>query len=130
MFAKLEALEDKATVGHTTYQFRQAIVEARDRHAKYVAFPKTDFKSVVDTIEGKRKETLKSMKQIGKATSRVRTTNIGAQQGAARRKLEILKSECEKNRVTEEEEEEEQFCTKLVYQVVRPNGHWSTAMNY
>ena len=64
LFAKLEALEDKATVGHTTYQFRQAIVEARDRAAEYITFLKTEFKSVVDTIEGKREETLKAERTL------------------------------------------------------------------
>ena len=34
LFAKLEALEEEATVGFTTYQFRQAIVEARDSAAE------------------------------------------------------------------------------------------------
>ena len=55
LFAKLEALEDKATVGHTTYQFRQAIVEARDRAAEYITFLKT---------EGKREETLKAERTL------------------------------------------------------------------
>ena len=77
MFAKLEALEEKATVGSTTYQFRQAIVEARDSAAEYVAFLKTEFKSAIDTIEGKREETLKLMKEIGKATGRVQTAKLG-----------------------------------------------------
>ena len=55
------------------------------------------------------------MKEVGKASGRVQRANLGAQQGAAIRRLEILKSECEKNRVTEEEE---QFYTNFVYQVV------------
>ena len=98
VFAKLEALEEEATVGSTTYQFHQAIVEARDSAAEYVAFPKTRFKSAADTIEGKKEETLKLMKELGKAPGRVQTVNLGAQQGAAIRRLEILKSECEKTK--------------------------------
>ena len=90
LFAKLEALEEEATVGSTTYQFRQAIVEARDSTAEYAAFLNTGFKSAVDTIEGKREEALMLMKEIEKATGRVQTANIGAQQGVAIRRLEIL----------------------------------------
>ena len=115
LFAKLEALEEEATVGSTTYQFRQAIVEARDRAADYTAFLKTTFKSAVDTIEGKREETIKLMKELGKATGRVQRANLGAQQGAAIRRLEILKSECERNSLTDDEEK---FYTNFVYQVV------------
>ena len=62
LFAKLEALEEEATVGRTTYQFCQAIVEARDSAAEYAAFLKIEFKSAVDTINGKREETLKLIK--------------------------------------------------------------------
>jgi len=63
-------------------QFRQAIVEARDSAIEYAAFLKAKFKSVVDTIDGKRKETLNLMKEIGKATRGVNTAKFGAQQGA------------------------------------------------
>ena len=35
LFCKLEALEEEATVGSTTYQFCQAIVEARDSATDY-----------------------------------------------------------------------------------------------
>ena len=56
LFAKLEALEEEATIGSTTYQFCQAIVKARDSAAEYVAFLKTEFKSAAGTIEGKREK--------------------------------------------------------------------------
>ena len=96
MFARLKALEEEATVGSTTYQFCQAIVKVRDSVAEYVAFLKTEFKSAADTIEGKREETLKLMKEIGRATDRVQRASLGAQQGAVIRRLGLLKSECEK----------------------------------
>ena len=115
LFAKLEALEEEATVGSTTYQFCQAIVEARDSAIEYAAFLKAEFKSAIDTIEGKREETLKLMTEIGKATRHVNTAKFGAQQGAWVKRLEILKSECESNRTTEEEAP---FYTNFIYQVV------------
>ena len=93
LFAKLEALEEEATVGFTTFQFRQAIVEARGSAAEHAAFLKTEFKS---TIEGRREETLKLMKELGKTSGPIQRANLGAQQGAAIRRLEILKSECKK----------------------------------
>ena len=72
-FTKLEAVEEEATVGSATYKFCQATVKARDSATEYATFLKTEFKSAVDTIEGKREETFKLMKEIGKATGRVQT---------------------------------------------------------
>ena len=56
LFAKNEALEEETTVGPTTYQFCQGIVEARDSAVEYVAFLQTDIKSAIDTIKGKREK--------------------------------------------------------------------------
>ena len=40
MYSKLEALEEEKTAGRTTDQFRQSIVETKDKTSEYCAFLK------------------------------------------------------------------------------------------
>lgn len=54
------------TAGNTTYQFRQAIVEARDKAMEYCAFLKKENGSIVESVEGKRVENMNVMKEIEK----------------------------------------------------------------
>ena len=93
----------------------QGFIEARDNAVEYSDFLKAKFKSAIDTIEGKREQAMQLMKEIGKATCRVKTAKFGARQGGWAKRLEILKSECERNRTTDEEA---QFYNNFVYQVV------------
>ena len=66
LYARLVELEEGITVGNTTYQFRQSIREARDNAIEYCGFLKQEYRSVVDTVEGKRVDNMNVMKEIGK----------------------------------------------------------------
>ena len=74
LYRKLEELEENKTAGNTTYQFRQAIVETRDHAIEYGTFLKTKFNGAIDSIEGKRLESIRLMKEIEKVTARVMAT--------------------------------------------------------
>ena len=65
LFAKLEALEEEKTKGATTFQFRQAVTEARDSVVAYEEWLLHKFKGVVDSVEGKKKEPCKLVISIG-----------------------------------------------------------------
>ena len=62
MYTKLEALEEEKTIGRTTHQFRQLIVEARDNATEYCSFLTSELGGGIDTIEGKRAKTINIMK--------------------------------------------------------------------
>ena len=74
LWAKLEALEEEKIKGHTTYQFPQSVMEARDISMEYEKFLTQEFQGMVDTIEGKKKEIKNIMKDIERATNKVKTT--------------------------------------------------------
>ena len=80
LWAKLKALEKEKTKGHTTYQFRQSVVEARDISVEYGEFLTQEFQGMVDTIEGKKKEIKNIMKGIERATEKVKSTPPGKRQ--------------------------------------------------
>lgn len=66
--SKLEALEEEDTKGHTTPQFRQYVVEARNNAVLYCEFLMQKFEGIVNDVEGKKKDTEMMMKEIEKAT--------------------------------------------------------------
>ena len=66
LYARLEELEEGKTAGNTTHYFRQGIVEARDNAIEYCEFPKKEYQSVVDSVEGKRVDNMNVMKEIEK----------------------------------------------------------------
>ena len=77
LLAKLGELEEEKTTGHTTYQFRQSVVNARDNSVEYGEFLTQEFQGMVDTIEGKKKEIMNIMKDIERATEKVKSTPPG-----------------------------------------------------
>ena len=79
LYARLEELEEGKTAGNTTHHFRQGIVKARDNAIKYCEFLKIEYQSVVDSVEGKKQQSLIFQ-------------------------LNTLRAECEKNKTTPEEE--------------------------
>ena len=64
--ARLVELEERRTVGNTTHQFGQAIVEARDNAIQYLEYLKKEHVSVVESVEGKRVNNMNVMKEIAK----------------------------------------------------------------
>ena len=72
LYARLVELEEGITVGNTTYQFRQSIREARDNAIEYCGFLKEEYRSVVDTVEGKRVDNMNVMKEIGTIEKKLR----------------------------------------------------------
>ena len=72
LYVRLVELEEGITVGNTTYQFRQSIREARDNAIEYCGFLKQEYRSVVDTVEGKRVQSMNVMKEIGKIEKKLR----------------------------------------------------------
>ena len=72
LYARLVELEEGITVGNTTYQFRQSIREARDTAIEYCSFLKEEYRSVIDTVEGKRIDNMNVMKEIGKIEKKLR----------------------------------------------------------
>ena len=57
LHSKLEALEEEDTKGHTTPQFRQSVVEARDNAVLNCEFLMQTFEGIVNNVEGKKKYT-------------------------------------------------------------------------
>ena len=49
-------MEEEQTIGRTTHQFRQSIVEARDNATEYCSFLETEFGRAIDSIEGKKSQ--------------------------------------------------------------------------
>ena len=77
MFSTLEQLKQDKTKGRVTQQFRQAIVDARDTTKEYLQFLKNEFKDEIHTIDGKRDEAAKILKEIEKVRGKIATVNIG-----------------------------------------------------
>ena len=69
MYAKLASLEEEKTKGYTTYQFRPPFVEAQNTLLEYVEHLTIIFQAIVDTLEGKQKETRNTTKEIERATT-------------------------------------------------------------
>ena len=105
MFSALEKLEEEKIEGRATHQFLQAIVDARDTAKEYLQFLKNEFKDEIHTIEGKREEAVKILKEMEKVTDKIATANIGRPQAAWVRKLQVLREESKKNETTPEEAE-------------------------
>ena len=105
MFSVLEKQKEEKTEGRATHQFHQAIVEARDTAKEYLQFLKNKFKDEIHTIEGKRDEAAKILKEIEKVRGKIATVNIGRPQAAWVRKLQVLRKESKKNETTPEEAE-------------------------
>ena len=80
LYSELVAQEEEKTVGRTTHQFRQAIVETKDRAIEYSEFLKNEFGSAIESVEGKRVETMNIMKEIKKITNKISTANYGNKQ--------------------------------------------------
>ena len=66
VICKLEKLEEGKKAGNTTHHFRQGIVETRDNAIEYCEFRKKEYRSIVDSVEGKRVDTMNVMKEIEK----------------------------------------------------------------
>ena len=115
MYCKLESLEEIKTYGNTTYRFCQAIVETCNNAIEYVLFLKETFRGAIGTIEGKRLETVKIMKEIETTVGNMSTARMGKKLDELDRKLRILIKECKKNETTPEEA---QFYNEFVYQIV------------
>ena len=58
LFSRLEDLERKKIRGNVAYHFSQDIMETRDNVSSYMDYMKTKFNNEIDTIEGKRTETV------------------------------------------------------------------------
>ena len=77
LFSKIEELEVEQTIGNVTYQFHQGVIEARDNARKYIDHLKIEFKDEIDTMEDKRTETAKIVKEIEKVCGKIATVRCG-----------------------------------------------------
>ena len=115
LYCKLESLEEIKTAGKTIYQFCQAIIDSRDNAIEYIVFLKEKFRGAIDSIEGKRLETIKITKETESTKDNISTAKLGKRLDAWVGKLHILKDKCKKNKTTLEEAH---FYREFVYQIL------------
>ena len=80
LFSQREEMEEEKTKGHTTYQFWENIVEARNNARKYSNYLKAKFKDDIDTVEKKRAKITNLLQEIENVRSRTSTINFEKQQ--------------------------------------------------
>ena len=89
-------------------------METRNNAIEYVLCVKEKFRGAIDTIKGKRLETVKLMKKIETTVGKMSTARMGKKLDELDWNLQILRGEWKNNETTPEDA---QFYDEFVYQI-------------